>query len=290
MKILMLLLFVSSSLLAQQIKFSGKLADLETNEPIVYANISFLDAKKGISTTQDGVFSMNLDQKYLNSKIHISCLNYKDTIVLARELQNKTIFLMPKVFELDEVLISKKNTVEIELDKVKRRVTPFHTNNIRMIAKYFPNTINNYELYISKIKIYFSKKHSVKAKFRIRIFSVNSNNKPDKDLLVENILVTLNKGQTKVVLDLTNYDIEFPEKGVYVAFEKLLVPENLYKRKLIEKNTEESYYAPVIGLTKIKEFKDTNRVCVFNKGFWFDVPMPEDDFSFVPAISLTLNN
>jgi hypothetical protein len=51
-------------LFSQKIELKEKLVDLKTQEPVVYANISFLNSYKEISLNVDETFSMNLDGKY----------------------------------------------------------------------------------------------------------------------------------------------------------------------------------------------------------------------------------
>ena len=289
MKIIIFLLFICSQAFSQTINFKGKLLDKKTDEPIVYANISFLKTNTGISSLEDGTFSLEIKESLLKEKVHVSCLNYKDTIVFAEELYNKTLFLEAKRIELDEVVVSRSKKKIIILDKVKKRVTPFHTNGIRMIGKYFPNKLKG-DFFIDMIKIYFAKRNSEKAKFRIRIFSVDKNTgKPKEDILTKSIPISIEKGQKIAELNLEGYYIELPRNGVFVVFEKLIIPYNLYKTSFADKE-EAEFYAPVVGLTKAKEFKDINRVYYFNKGDWYIIPIPDNDFSFVPAISLTLSN
>lgn len=287
MKKLLFFLCFSTQLFSQQVFFKGKLVDKESYKPIVYANISFLKTNAGISTLEDGTFNLEIDKKLLQEKVHISCLNYKDTIVLANDLFKKTLFLQPKSFELNEVVISKRKNKKVIIDKVKRRVFPIHTNVIRMIGKYFQNELEA-TFFIDKIDIYFPKRGSQKAKFRIRLFSVDGlTGKPKEDILNENIPISIEKGEKKVTLNLENYYLQFPRNGIFVVFEKLLIPENLYEWSFNNKN-KEKYYAPVIGLTKSKEYIDLNKIYYFNKGDWYTVP--DDKSLSVPAISLTLSN
>jgi hypothetical protein len=287
MKNIIFLLFICSQTYGQTINFTGKLLDKETNKPVVYANISFLKMNAGISSLEDGTFNLEIDKKLLQEKIHISCLNYKDTIVLVENLQQKTLFLQPKSFELNEVVISKRKNKKVIIDKVKRRVFPLHSNEIRLIGKYFSNKLEN-TFFIDRIDIYFPKRDSQKAKFRIRLFSVDElTGKPNEDVLNENIPISIEKGEKKVTLNLENYYLQFPKNGIYVVFEKLLIPENVYEWSFNNKN-KEKYYAPVIGLTKSKEYINLNKICYFNKGNWYFVP--DDKSLSVPAISLTLSN
>jgi hypothetical protein len=289
MKKLLLLLFVCTQSFSQTINFKGKLLDKETNKPVVYANISFLKSNTGISSLEDGTFNLEIDKKLLKEQLHISCLNYKDTVVLASRLQNKMLYLQPKSFELDEVVISRKGREELILDKVTKRVYPFHTIGLRMVAKYFPNKLKE-DYFIDKISIFFAKRGSQKAKFRIRVFSVDElTGKPKEDILTKSIPISIEGKQKKVKLNLEEYYIELPKNGVFIVFEKLLIPYNLYEFSYKNEEKQE-YYAPVIGLTNSKEFKDINRIYYYNRGDWHTVLMPDNDFSSVPAISLTLSN
>lgn len=290
MKKILVLFFVCAQISAQTITLKGNILDKENKEPVVYANISFIKSNKGISSKEDGSFELEIDKELLKDKVHVSCLNYKDTVVLAKDIQNKTLFLSPKLYNLNEVVVSKERNKKVVLDKVKKRVSPFHTNNIRMVGKYFPNKLDGI-FYLENVKIFFSKRNSHKAKFRIRIFSVDKNTgKPKEDILNKSITVFKEKGQKIVELNLEKYYLELPENGLFVVFEKLLIPYNLYVWDTFKNNEKEYYYAPVIGLTKSKEYKETNRIYYFNKGNWYKIPMPENDFSHVPAISVTLSN
>ena len=74
-KITWLLIFVSSSLVAQNRTLKGTLLDKITNEPVVYANISFLNIKKGfISSLQSTVAPSKLG---LNVTEVSTYINYK---------------------------------------------------------------------------------------------------------------------------------------------------------------------------------------------------------------------
>ncbi len=292
-RLFIVLLFLCNSLFAQNIEFKGKLLDKENNSPVVYANISFLDSEKGISTTEEGTFSMYIQEKALNSKVHISCLNYKDTIVYAKFLLNKVFFLSPKAEILDEVVIQKRLEKSVVLDPVKRGIISMHSSGLRMVAKYFPNTKKNKCCkYLRKVTIEFPRRSNKKSKFRFRIFDVDKKTgKPKSDLLLKNIPVTIDENQTQVELDITDHDIEMPEQGFFVAFEKLFIPFNKYGKDK-NKPEEEGFYSPIIGVTKSKVFRKYSRNFVYVKGKWMELPFTKKGRlrGYVPAISVTLSN
>ncbi len=292
-RLLWIVLFFSFSLQAQRVVFEGKLLDAETKEPVVYANISFLNSEKGISSTEDGTFRMYLDQKYLSQKIHISCLNYKDTIVEAKSIQKGILYLNSKTEVLNEIILTRKLEKEVILDPVKKGIISMHSRGLRMVAKYFPNTKKDDCCpYLKTITIEFPRRSNKQSKFRFRIFDVDpATGKPKSDLLLENIPVTIAPDQTQVQLDVTDHNIRMPENGFFVAFEKLFIPYNKYGKNENDP-TEEGFYSPVIGVTKSKAYRKYSRNFIYARGEWTELPYTRKGRlkGYVPAISVTLSN
>ena len=295
MKKLLFLLLIPTTVFSQRVNFKGKLVDEKTQEPIVYANISFLKSNKGISSNEDGTFSMNLDKKYLESKVHVSCLNYKDTIVFAKDLHQKTLYLKPLNIVLDEIILTKRVEKTIILGEVKGKVQGVHTSGMRMLAKYFPNDKRvKCCNYIETIEIHFAKKnnHRKKAKFRIRIFNKDEKTGlPKEDILNVNLPVEIEEGQKLTSIDISNYNIEMPKNGLFIAFEKLFIPFNEYGQN--EKEAEnEFYYAPIIGYTKYRKKDRNDNFYTFVKGSWRASPLGKIKMmrKYAPAISLKLTN
>lgn len=293
MKKILFFLLITTQLFSQRIDFNGKLVDIETKEPVVYANLSFLKSNKGVSSNEDGTFSMNVSKKYLDYQVHISCLNYKDTIVFAKDIQRKTLQLQPKSFLLDEITLSKKVNQSILLGEVKNRVEGVHTSGMRMLAKYFPNDKRvDCCSYLETIDIHFAKrsKHRKKSKFRIRIFSKDENTGlPKEDILNVNLPVEIEDGQEVTTIDISNYNIEMPENGLFIAFEKLFIPFNAYGKN--ESETEnEFFYAPIIGYTVYSKKDRNDHMYLFVKGKWQLSPLNKIMRKYAPAISLKLTN
>jgi hypothetical protein len=288
-----ILLFTVFSANAQKIIFEGTLLDAQTKEPVVYANISFLNSEKGISSNEDGTFRMYIDQKFLSQKIHVSCLNYKDTIVTAQSIQKGILYLNSKTEILNEIILSRKLEKELILDPVKKGIISMHSRGLRMVAKYFPNTKKDDCCpYLKTITIEFPRRSNKQSKFRFRIFDVDeTTGKPKDDLLLENIPVTISPDQTQVKLDVTDHNIRMPKNGFFVAFEKLFIPYNKYGKNENDP-LEEGFYSPVIGVTKSRAFRKYSRNYIYTKGNWLELPNTKRGKlkGFVPAISVTLSN
>ena len=292
-KSVIFLLFLSTNLFSQEVLFKGRLLDAKTKVPVVYANISFLKTSKGVSSIENGTFAMSINQKYLNGNVHISCLNYKDTIVKAATLNATTLLMQPKLNQLEEAVLTKRVNRVFLQDKVKKKVHGVHSAGMRMMAKYFPfDRKNKYCNYLSKVTLYFSKRHNKKSKFRVRVFNRDAiTGLPKEDLLNVNLPITISEGQLSTEVDLSNFDIEMPKNGVFIAFEKLFIPFNEYGKKQVDSDGE-VLYAPIIGFTKYNYRKPKERTYYYVKGNWVKSALNRvSGFKkWAPAISLTLTN
>lgn len=299
-KIAWLVLFTSTSLFAQKTILKGTLLDKNTEEPVVYASISFLKIKKGISSTENGTFQLEINQKDLNRKLHISCLNYQDTIVLASDLQNKILLLTPKSYELNEITLSKKLNMELEVDKYKRKdiKTSFGSSkgNPWIVTKFFAyKDVYEETPYIKDITVYFgSLLMRKKGKFRLRIYAVDTVNKrPSEDILTDNLVVSMKKINGKIKVDMSSYDIEIPKEGLYIGIERLEIPYNFneytYTMEGSKKKHKAISIAPSIGAVFTKD-----TTYMFQSGTWRKFYFPGkkyyDGNNIEPAISVTLSN
>ncbi len=166
---------------------------------------------------------------------------------------------------------------------------------MRMLAKYFPNDKRvKCCSYLEKIEIHFAKKsnHRKKSKFRIRIFNKDDKTGlPNEDVLNINLPVEIEEGQKMTSIDISKYNLEMPENGLFIAFEKLFIPFNEYGEN--DSDTEnEFFYAPIIGYTKYSKKDRNDNMYHFVKGKWRISPLSKIKMmrKYAPAISLKLTN
>ncbi|GHU94033.1 TonB-dependent receptor [Bacteroidia bacterium] len=99
--IMLLLCIVPFNLLAQ---YQIKVADKDTEQAVVGADVYFLDSKTGTTTDENGVFSINTKNPAV--LVQISFVGYK-TFLGTLTPQNESIVLLePSHFDLQEVVIS----------------------------------------------------------------------------------------------------------------------------------------------------------------------------------------
>lgn len=299
MRVLFFLFFCVSTVQSQKTLLKGSVIDSETKQPVVYANISFLKSNKGTSSNEDGTFSLEINKELLNHKAHISCLNYKDTIVLAKALNNKTVLLKRKDFLLDEVLITAKKNQELVVDKYRRKhiKSSFGANqaNPCILTKYFRYE-DTYEdtPFLKNVIVYFgSYIGRKKSKFRVRLYAIDPVTKnPSEDIIKDDIVAYSRKVDGKVVVDISKYNIEFPKEGFYVGLERLHIPYNFYEYTYTEEGKRKKHVsksvAPNFGTVYSKD-----TIKVFLSGKWRSHYYAQDFYkgnSIQPAISLTLSN
>jgi len=288
---------------SQSNKANGIILDENTKAPIPYVNISILKSQIGTSSNEDDSFNLEITREDLGKSIKLSSLGFKDSIIkVSNFLKLKVIYLKPKIEQIDEIVIIEKFKEQFLI------INPIRKKNIKVgfmtgknpwkIALFFPYK-EKYESteYLKSVKLHlnhyiFLKSHP--SKFRLRLFSVDENGLPGKDLVSESIIVETKKRQKEVEIDISNHNLTFPKEGFYIAFEWLHIPFNEYEMTSSVKGKKGKHrvkkYAPTFSATN--EEKGKYKIVIFNSGLWFDVKFFKDSKNrlMIPAISLTLSN
>ncbi len=102
---LFLLLTVSTSVLSQDVSLN--VLDKETNEPVPYAQVFFVDYKTGTTTDENGIFNIP-DYHLKNLHIQITHVGYEmiDKTINLSTHDEQTFYLEQGHFALEEVLVS----------------------------------------------------------------------------------------------------------------------------------------------------------------------------------------
>lgn len=298
-----LLFLISLTAVGQSRITKGFVFDYFTKQPIPYVNLSILESQVGTSTDEDGSYVLEIQEKNLNKYIHLSSLGYQDSIISVVEfIKEEKIYLKVKTEMLEEVLISKKIEQQfLEVNPIKKKDIksglPGFEHPI-IAALFFPyediyqstENLNSIKLYIRHTWYYKNRP----SKFRLRLFSIDNNGFPGKDLVSESIIIETDEKQKEIEIDVSKYNLMFPKDGFYVGLEWLYIAFNEYDDYYITEGTKEKKfvkkYAPVFScsIEKIGIYK----LALFYAGSWHKTPLygPNKDEESVPAISLTLSN
>jgi hypothetical protein len=285
----LVLFFISFSLSAQ---IKGVVKDSLSGEPIPYVNIWVENETVGTTSEIDGTFSLAIKEEKV---LVFSALGY-ETKKLASTIE--VIFLKPIAYELNEVVVEQPRfKEEIEIGKTKNN--GFHeVYNAGPIirAKFFPfQEKHNNTKFLKEISILTSSEID-STSFKIRIFSVGTDGFPDKDLVEDDIFVYVKKGNKKTIIDISKYRLEFSEKGLFIAFETLLIKKNEHKI-LVQNNKTNNTFTLTNYYPYFKHnFVDRENTFSFYGGGWkkekkYKYKDGSNDLKiFEPAITLTLTN
>lgn len=284
---------------AQKSMLLGDLKDQQTNEPIAYAHIIFTKAKYGTTTNEKGRFLLQVDSTLLRQSVRISCLGYQSKELPSSALSNRITYLTPSVEKLDEVVVydvkEKENSVTLNPFRGKQWVGLGNFSGgayPSVLARYYPNDFEtNEKLYLDKVIVYLSPPYRWESKFKLRILGASSALSPAEDLLLSSLVVQTRKSQRKVEISLSEYAIEVPDNGFFVAVEHLFILENQFQEQLdvqladtlyqnvktlrygpifrgIQENpeTSHSYYRSNKGWKSMKRLKLSNRGNTFKNG------------------------
>ena len=288
-KLVLLLLFVSSCMYSQ---IKGIVLD-ESNKPIPYVNIWVENENIGTTSEENGSFSIHVEDQ--NKVLIFSALGFETKKVKFSEAEK--VVLKEIAFQLDAVVISKsKSTVEIEIGGSKNINHTYFPGGVPWIyAKRFNYSNDFSKTPFIKNTIIFTTSEIKNATFKLRIFEVNKEGAPGLDLLDEDIIVAVKKGNQENKIDLTKYNLVVPQNGIFIAFEWMIIESNKikynYDEKESNKNKEYITFAPSIVCNPV-ELENTFE---YRGGEWIQRKKNIREGKYKnkvtePAINLTLTN
>ena len=142
--------------------------------------------------------------------------------------------------------------------------------------------------------IFYTNSEIKDAKIKLRIFHFKDS-LPTYDMIDEDLVVTVKKGNRKNVLDVSKYKINFPKTGIVIGMEWLIIEENKYQFTYFDpkKKTKISNdsYAPNLVINYSKTENSFNY-----RGKWYKQKkhktkvIDQDETVITPAINLVLTN
>ncbi|WP_264548582.1 carboxypeptidase-like regulatory domain-containing protein [Flavobacterium sp. N2820] len=285
----LVLFFISFSLSAQ---IKGVVKDSLSSEPIPYVNIWVENETVGTTSEIDGTFSLAIKEEKV---LVFSALGYESKKGAST---NEVIFLKPIAYELNEVVVEQprfKEEIEIgDVNKPNYLPEPQTTPWIHA-RKFEFNQIRGNSKFIKSLK-FFTNSEVDNGVFRVRIFEVNTEGMPGKDLVDEDILVTVKKGKKKTIVDVSKFTIQIPENGIIVGFESLIIEQNKFEQEVHSQKPKKGFkvtnYSPHI----MYFYNDFVEHYTYRSGKWlyfnkaYKEKFKETYRIPIPAINLILTN
>ena len=248
-KLILLFLFTISA--TAQIK--GVVKDSITKEPLAYVSVWVENKTIGASSEIDGTFDINSSS---DVKLQFSILGYKNKV--AKINKEGLYYLVPENSIIEEVIIeNKKNSKSIKIGHSnKSNVSHLQGKYPQILAKKFDyDSVYKATPFLKEIEV-FTKSPIEGAIFKLRILEFDSIKQlPGKSLISENIIIKVKKGQKKNIIDVSQYNIEFPKNGIVIGVENIIVESNkyLFSRKSLPQDIH--FYAPAVVMNYVDDIK-----------------------------------
>ena len=221
----------------------------ESGKPIPYVNIWVENEDIGTTSEENGEFSIAADE---NKTLVFSAIGFET--LKAKLNESGKVVLKSIAYQLDEVLIQKRiGKDQIEIGKYKKRNINLYYGTATqptIIAKFIAPTEDiKKHPFIDNIS-FLTLSMINNAKIKVRFFEVAQDGSPGLDYSDDIILVSVKNGKQNNKLDLKDKNIIIPDKGLFIAFEWMIIEENKYS---YEYTIDEENTKSIGGLQNLKK-------------------------------------
>lgn len=229
----------------------------DTEERIPLVNIWVENENIGTTANKDGEFHLKIKKP---KTIIFSAIGFETKKIKSDSIK-EFVKLKPIITELNEViLVTKKKNKRLTIGKFKK-FTPNYYFGCGMtpwiVAKHYKYKEDYKKTpFLEKIKI--KTMSEIKdSKFNIRFYSVNEKGEPKNYIYEKNIIGIAKMGKETTEIDVSKLNIKFPKKGLFVAFEWLIIEENKNEVNYTHKSSNKIKYEPTIKFSKSKKEEKT---------------------------------
>lgn len=266
----------------------------ENNNPIPYVNIWVENENIGTTSDEKGFFEIKAT---IDKTLVFSSVGFEIKKLIFKH--NDKVVLKSIIYKLDEVVISKrKNDKELEIgDSKKIHHKQLSGDKPWIYGKLFEyDTIYSETPFIKKIT-FFTDSEKKGALLKIRIFEFNDSI-PTKDLLNEDLIISVKKGMEENEIDVSKYNLRFPEKGIVIGLEWMIIEENKYYFEYKDSKTKEKQSMLCYSPSLVINYSDKENAFRYSGGKWFRNKLfhkesnekPWYNKVMTPAINLILTN
>jgi hypothetical protein len=234
-----IILFLLFSIKANAQNIRGFVGTLNEKKMLPYVTISVLNTNMITYSNEKGFFSILCND---SDTLHFSFVGYESvSIPVLSVIKKDSIWLKESNTTLGEIVITNNFTYSndnIEKNiKTKKKWIGFDKkrkgwfSGIREASVWIENSyktnlkVNKIRCFISDIRTSFNSDKFLKNNkilVRLRLYSKDKNNMPNEyDILKENIILEIEKNQTKIDFDLVKYDVIMSSLGFFISLEFL---------------------------------------------------------------------
>jgi len=292
-KLLIIIGLISFQFSIAQIQ--GTIINSDTNQSISFASIWIENTNIGTTSDKNGVYQLD---KTDNSNIVVfSAIGYQ-TQRIEFDLLKDSIRLKsisepyPKLENINSSRKKKRTTSIGKYDKAKTKRF-FGAGNLPGITARFFEYHNSYSKtpFLNEISILTSSDIS-KAKFLIKLYKKDSVGNPGDYIYHKNIIGVSRRGKRSTKINLSDLNIKFPEKGLFVGIEWLIIEDNKFEYSYISPGKKgeltDISYEPAFGMISSSTL---NNSWSFFQGHWTRIPKDPRNHEFkLLALELELSD
>jgi hypothetical protein len=265
MNIRLLLLFLPLLSFSQSVRIQ----DSQSKEPIPFVNIWIKGSQSGTTSNENGKFELALKPA---DTLVLSAIGYERLEIPYRSFES-TVTMNRSLEQLDAVVIEKPKFEKEQTFgdlKMKKRGSSWGCGNIPwMVGSQIPFTEKYDATPFLKKLVVVTQSDIKEAKFAVRLYDIAESlyKYPLND---EPIYAIAKKGKQDTEIDLSKHHIIFPETGLTVVFEFLIIEENkhIYTATSSEtgKRNKHISYEPAFRMRKPKQLNASN--ISYIRGSW----------------------
>jgi len=230
----MLAILCLSSVVSFSQTYSGQIIDVESGKPIPYTNIGIIGKSVGTASDANGFFKIELNSKFDNDTLGISCIGYASKKYQIRNFKDEVkdpekvkIELSPKIYHLNEVTIkplkSKIYILGNYCDANSSYGNAFYSDQLGTeVGVLIKLPHKKDKVYLQTFRFFVGEFTFEKFPVRLNIYNLK-NNMPYENILTEPIYVEI-KSEGEYIIDLKKYNIRLNE-DFFISLEYYKIPD-----------------------------------------------------------------
>lgn len=207
-----------------KLMITGTIKTINEGLPVEFAGVQLALSGKGTITDNRGKFSMIIKKEELNDSLMVSSLGFQRASFLVSTFTKSAehvVYLRRRIIKLKELQIKASDyKTYVVGNKKKISFGSIYIDTQGQQTALFIKNKKGKKGIISSVSFYLSRKGNTNSPFRVRIYEREAlSPKPGKDLLKEVIIAKPNIKGAWFKIDVSQFHIEAPKDGFYVAIE-----------------------------------------------------------------------
>jgi hypothetical protein len=245
---------------AQQIHLQGSVADAKTNQPIAAATISIQSKNFFYPADNEGKFNITTNKLTGTDSVGFSCIGYQTKKIKVGDIpSNIVIKLSPMVNMLQEVKVGINAPALIKVGSKEKGGGEWSAYLTGLDLAAFMEGSQHAKGVIQTVGFYLNSGRGDKLKggdvtvpFRVKLFEVDTNGIPGKEITKDIIIVSAKKVGAWFDVDISAYQIQNPDSGFFAAFS--LLTNEYYKLKKGAATADEPLAHNGLGASNLADF------------------------------------